>query len=155
MSNLTAGEVVPVTLGTSGTFTYQGTPGTFMVPGTSVTGVSIISILPASNTVQPGGTATYDVQLSNPTSSQVTYSVYTNIYATVSLNGNITLAPDSTVDDPLLITPYRDAGGQYSLHGHGQGLRYCARQARPTLPLTFQDRPSRNRPPTPTASSRP
>ena len=106
LSDLTAGEVAPVTLGTSGTFSYQGEPGTFTVPGTSVTGVSIISVLPASNTVQPGGTATYDVQLSNPTSSQVTYYLSTNIYATVSLNYSMTLAPDSTADDPLLITPY-------------------------------------------------
>ncbi len=73
VSNLTTGEVVPVTLGATVDFTSQGTPGTFLVPGTAVTGTSIISIVPASQTVQPGATATYDVQVTNPTDSQVTY----------------------------------------------------------------------------------
>ncbi|MGA2259787.1 MAG: Ig-like domain repeat protein, partial [Thermoguttaceae bacterium] len=106
VNNLTEGEVAPVTLGATGTFTYLGEPGTFTIPGTSVTGVSIISLLPAAQTVQPGGTATYDVQLTNPTSSQVTYYLSTNILDSVSTNYSETLAPDSTVDDPLQITVY-------------------------------------------------
>ncbi len=75
MSDVTAGQTVPVTLGATVGFDNQGTPGTVSLPGTSVTGVPIISVTPASQTAQPGGTATYDVRLENPTDASVTYSL--------------------------------------------------------------------------------
>ena len=70
LNGLNAGEVRPVTLGATVNFTSQGTSGTLQLPGTAVTGVSIISILPASLTVIPGGTATYDIRLTNPRTPQ-------------------------------------------------------------------------------------
>ncbi len=100
VSNLTTGQVVPVTLGATVDFTSQGTPGTFLVPGTAVTGTSIISIVPASQTVQPGATATYDVQLTNPTDSPATYSLGVSGVG-ASIGGPFTIAPNATVDVPL------------------------------------------------------
>ena len=102
VSNLAAGQVVPVTLGATGSFTYEGTPGTFQTPGTSIAGVSIIGLLPSSQTVPPGGTATYDVQLTNPTSSLVTYSFgVSGVSGTIS---SISVGPDSTADDTLQVS---------------------------------------------------
>ena len=46
------------------------------------------------------------MQLTNPTSSTVTYYLSPSIGATVSTTYSVTVGPDSTADDPLLITPY-------------------------------------------------
>ena len=75
------------------------------MPGTSVTGAPIISISPASLTEQPGGTATYDVRLENPTAAQVSYNL--NVLGlpsgvTVSQPpSSITVPAGGTVDVPL------------------------------------------------------
>ncbi len=76
VTGLGVGQVLPVTSGASVAFTSQGTPGTVNLPGMAVTGVSILSISPESQTTQPGGTATYEVQLSNPTNAAVNYTLY-------------------------------------------------------------------------------
>ncbi len=73
VSDLGAGQVVPVTTGGSVGFVSQGTAGTVTLPGTAVTGVAIISLSPDSQTEQPGGAATFDLQLTNPTDAAVTY----------------------------------------------------------------------------------
>ena len=114
------GQVVPVTSSGSVSFVSQGTPGTVTLPGTAVTGVAIISISPESQTEQPGGTATYDVQLTNPTDAPITYYVYgqtTTGYAISDFNLNsnqpdVTVGPEATVDVPLQVTSdlERDAG---------------------------------------------
>ena len=108
VSNLGVGQVVPVTSSGSVGFVSQGTPGTVTLPGTAVTGVAIISISPESQTEQPGGTATYDVQLTNPTNAPITYNVYgqTPINAISYFNVNshqqwVTVGPEATVDVPL------------------------------------------------------
>ena len=102
VSNLTAGEVRPVTLGASLNFTSQGTAGTTQIAGTAVTGTPIISILPASQTVQPGATATYDVQLTNPTDTAVTYFITGVGGVGASVNsGPFAVAPHASVDVPL------------------------------------------------------
>ena len=76
LSNLNPGDTRDVTLGTTVGFVSQGTPGTVSLPGTSVTAVPIIALSPASQTVQPAATATYDVRLTNPTAAQVTYGLF-------------------------------------------------------------------------------
>ena len=128
VSNLGVGQVVPVTSSGSVGFVSQGTPGTVTLPGTAVTGVAIISISPESQTEQPGGTATYDVQLTNPTDAPITYAVYGQapIYNSISyLNvnsrqGYVTVGPEATVDVPLQVTTELDAtSGRQLVHRHG------------------------------------
>src|SRR5262249_20071994 len=65
VSNLGAGEVRVVTLGTSLAFVSQGTPGTLSLPATDVTGVPIIRLTPSSLTARPGETVDYDLRLTN------------------------------------------------------------------------------------------
>ncbi len=119
VSNLGSGETRDVTLGTSVAFTDQGTTGSLSVPATSVTGVPIIEVIPASQTTQPGGTATFDVRVMNPTNAQVTYFVYEddNTYGTFSSvefepyensGFDVTVGPEATVDVPLVIATYPD-----------------------------------------------
>ncbi len=111
VSNVGVGQVVPVTSNGSVGFVSQGTPGTVTLPGTAITGVAIISLSPGSQTEQPGGTATYDVQLTNPTDAPITYFVSAQITgnAISSINVNsrqpyVTVGPKATVDVPLLVT---------------------------------------------------
>src|SRR5262249_8494049 len=116
VSNITAGEVRPVTLGASLGFESQGTPGTVSLPGTAITGVPIIRMIPESQTAQPGGTAIYTVQLTNPTAAPITYVVFLNFgngdyFSSVKVNSSyfsayVTVAPGATVDVPLEITTY-------------------------------------------------
>ena len=119
LSGVQAGQTVPVTLGATAAFTVLGTPGTLSLPGTSVTGAPIISLAPTSATAQPGVAATYDVQLSNPTSSSVTY------YLSQSDNGGIedatfssysvAVPAEGTADVSLQMTSYAsDAAGPIS-----------------------------------------
>ncbi len=107
VSAVQAGQTVPVTTGASASYVNQGTPGTLNLPGTSVTGASIISISPASQNVQPGATATYDVRLFNPGSAAVTYSLgITGLVQdwTTKLPGSISVPADGSVDLALAIT---------------------------------------------------
>src|SRR5208337_1576575 len=118
VSNLASGETRGVTLGASVAFTDQGTPGSLSLPATSVTGVPIIELIPTSQTTQPGGTATYDVLLTNPTSAEVTYYIYEQddgSFSSVELNQNnntaadVTVGPEGTLEVPLAITTYSNA----------------------------------------------
>jgi uncharacterized repeat protein (TIGR01451 family) len=107
VTGLQAGASRSVTQGTTVNFVSQGTPGTLTLPATAVTGVPIISLTPAAQTAPPGGSATYDVRIENPTDASVTYSVF--LQSTVSLPNqlpsSVTVGPQGTVDVPLTITP--------------------------------------------------
>jgi uncharacterized membrane protein len=108
LNNVTAGHTIPVTTGASLAFTSQGTTGTSTVPGTSVTGASIVSVTPALLTAPPGGSATYDVRLTNPTNASVTYTEsVTNFLgdAVANLPFSVTVPAQGTVDEPLTFTP--------------------------------------------------
>ena len=115
VSNLGSGETRDVTLGTSVAFTDQGTPGSVSLPAASVTGEPIIELIPSSQTIQPGGTATYDVRLTNPTNSQVMYGILeqdknAGAFLSVGLNQNrarqidVTVGAEGTLDVSLAIT---------------------------------------------------
>jgi uncharacterized membrane protein len=107
VSNLAAGDTAAVTLGTAVALVNQGTSGSVSLAGTAVTAVPIISVTPASQTAQPGGTATYDVRLENPTGAQVTYNLnVTGAPGSVNVPFSVTVAANGTVDVPLTITPY-------------------------------------------------
>jgi uncharacterized membrane protein len=110
VSNLNPGQVVPVTQVATINFVSQGTPGTVTLSGTAVTGVPILAVIPGSETVQPGGTVTYEVQLTNPTASSITYDLYAeqteDRISNFDINNNhqlITLAAGATVDVPLQV----------------------------------------------------
>jgi uncharacterized membrane protein len=117
VSSLGAGEVRPVTLGATVDFTSQGTAGAETLAGTAVTGAPIIGLTPASETAQPGGSANYDVRLTNPTDTSVTYYVYAQQTTSGSVSGfnlnnnnpYITIGPDASVDVPLQVTSYSSA----------------------------------------------
>ena len=108
VSGVQAGQATPVTQSATISYVAQGTPGTLNLPGTSVTGDSIISITPSSLTEQPGGSAPYDVRLYNPTSASVTYNL-----DVLGLPGGVNFAPPqvtvpagSAVDAPLVLSSY-------------------------------------------------
>ena len=117
VSGLGVGQVVPVTSSGSVGFVSQGTTETVTLPGTAVTGAAIISISPESQTEQPGGTATYDVQLTNPTDAPITYDVYgqtpsNNSISYFNVNSHqqwVTVGPEATVDVPLQVTTVLNA----------------------------------------------
>ena len=75
VSNVGVGQVVPVTSSGSVGFVSQGTPGTVDSTGHSRHRCGDHQHQPGSQTEQPGGTATYDVQLTNPTDAPITYFV--------------------------------------------------------------------------------
>ena len=115
------GRVAPVTLAGHGHVHLPGRARHIRVPGTRVTGVSIVSLAPASQTAQPGGTATYDVQLSNPTSSAVTYYLSPSTTATVKSTTALRWCPIAPRTTPAghALRPIRRAA---SLHDHGNRL---------------------------------
>ncbi len=108
LSGIQAGQSIPVTTGAAVSYVNQGTPGALTLPGTSVTGVQIISITPATLTEQPGGSATYDVRLTNPTDATVTYNLSTSGLSAVDANmpNSVTVPAQGIVDVPLTLTSF-------------------------------------------------
>ena len=109
LSNLNAGDTSDVTLGTTVSFVNQGTPGTLNLSATAVTATPIISLSPSSQTEQPGTTATYDVRLINPNSSQDTYDLSVQGLPSdwtdnLPYSDSVTIPADGAVDVPLTIT---------------------------------------------------
>lgn len=109
ISGITAGQSFPVTSGASISFVDQGTPGSLTLPGTLVTGVSIISVSPGSQTQQPGGSSTYNVRLSNPTGAAVTYNLSTtqsNSVGQIDVPFSVMVPANGSVDVPLTFTSF-------------------------------------------------
>ncbi len=106
LSNLAVGQVVPITSGAQVSFTSLSTPGSFQIPGTSVTGTSIVSVTPESQTMQPGSSAMYDVRLSNPTGSPVDYYLgLGGVPGTFQdYPGYVQVPANATIDLPLQVT---------------------------------------------------
>ena len=74
----------------------------------AVNGELIVAVSPASQTVQPGGTTTYDVRLTNPTAAAVTYQLSVGLLDFAAsdfsqLPSSVTVGPGATVDEPLAI----------------------------------------------------
>ena len=107
VSGVQTGQSTPVTQGATISYVAQGTPGTLDLPGTSVLGTSIISLTPSTLTAQPGGSATFDVRLYNPTSAAVTYDVtFPTLPDNTSARSlSVTVPADSSVDSPLVLSP--------------------------------------------------
>jgi uncharacterized membrane protein len=75
VTGLRPGESLPVTQGGTVNFTSQGTPGTVSVAPLAVSGQQILGLQPASQTVSPGQSASYTLQVFNPGTADVTYSL--------------------------------------------------------------------------------
>ncbi len=75
VTGIAAGQSKTVVEGATVSFVNQGTPGTLTIPAQSVYGDEIIGLTPTTQTVAPGGQASYTVNLTNPTSSAVTYTL--------------------------------------------------------------------------------
>ena len=109
VSGVTANKVVPIVTGASVVYQDLGMPGKIDLAGSSVTGTSIISVTPLSATVRPGGTATYNVRLTNPTDAQVTYNLTVQDSQgdfSPSYANSVTVPADGVVDVPLTLTAY-------------------------------------------------
>ncbi len=100
------GQVTSVTTGATAEYTTSSGSGTLTLVGTSVTSASIVSITPAELTEQPGGSATYNVRLTNPTSSPITlFPTISGVpYNAVFAFTSVTIPANSSVDDSLTIT---------------------------------------------------
>ena len=118
VSGVAVGQVVPVTLGGSVGYTTPGTSGTVALPGTNVTGVPIITLVSGTQTVEPGQTATYQVQITNPLDATTVYELgfYTSSTVQASwptLGGNfvyVTLGPGQTETLPFDLMVSSSAG---------------------------------------------
>jgi uncharacterized repeat protein (TIGR01451 family) len=115
VTNLRPGDVVPVTGTTTIDFVDQGTPGTLTLPPAVVSGEHLIGLTPATRTVQPGETATYDITLQNTTAQLHDYSLqikgvplsWVTLPAGIMSapgNGFLALQPNSSVDVKLQLT---------------------------------------------------
>ena len=106
VSNVTAGQVVPITTGATVAYSDAGAAGTLGLPGTSITGASVISITPDSQVVAPGGVATYDVRLTNPSATAETYDLQVNdlaISAREDFSPEVMVPAQGSVDVTLSI----------------------------------------------------
>ena len=107
MTGLQPGQSAVLTQDASVQFTSNGTPDTLPLPDQFVAGEQIIGLSPATQTVVPGAPANYTVNLSNPSSSTVTYtlSVQGLPASWVDLSSTtVNLAAGGTVDVPLSVT---------------------------------------------------
>ncbi|WP_165074533.1 Ig-like domain repeat protein [Paludisphaera rhizosphaerae] len=107
VSDLHPGDSRSITGTTTIDFTSQGTDGEVALPPLVVSGVQILGLSPASQELQPGGTTTYRVRVSNPTSSTLTYnlSVLGLPAGWASLPAQATVAAGGFVDVQLTMTP--------------------------------------------------
>ncbi|MBU6172603.1 MAG: hypothetical protein KGQ60_02300, partial [Planctomycetes bacterium] len=78
LSGFQPNESRKVTNGTSVSFTSAGTPGVFHLPATSVVGQNAIDVTPATQTSAPGAPATFNVTLTNPTDSFLSFTLSTS-----------------------------------------------------------------------------
>ena len=108
VSGVTAGEVVPIVTGASVVYQDLGTPGSIDLPGSSVTGTSIISVTPPSATVQPGGHGDVrrpaDQPDQRPGHVQPVGPGFAWRLLAVRLN-SVTVPAGGIVDVPLTLTP--------------------------------------------------
>lgn len=106
ITNLQPGQTQKATLGTTINFVSSGTPGTVTLPPTSVSSLHIIGLNPASRSVAPTTTASYDVSLFNPTTSPVIYNLGVQGVpgAWVSLPSSVNVGAGATTHVMLQLT---------------------------------------------------
>ncbi len=108
LDNLAPGETRIVGQDATVDFTSDQTSGTIDLPDVTVTGEPIVSVSPAAQTAAPGATATYDVRLTNPTDTAVTYDLVAGGFAFpsgyVSIPSTVDVAAEGTADVTLALT---------------------------------------------------
>ena len=114
VSSVEPGQARTVVQGGTVDFVSAGTPGTLTLPAQSVIGEQIIGLAPATQTVAPGTPAAYMVELSNPTTSAVTYTLAVQGVPArwVSLAPTFLVNAGAMVSVPLTLTsdPFAAAG---------------------------------------------
>jgi hypothetical protein len=106
LSGFQPNESRKVTNGTSVSFTSAGTPGVFHLPATSVLGQNAITVTPATQTSAPGAPATFDVTLTNPTDSFLSFTLSTSGIpeSWMDFSRFVFVDPNSTKTETLRIT---------------------------------------------------
>ena len=105
VTGLQPGQSLLVVQSATVNFVSQGTPGSLSLPAQFVTGEEIMGINPATETVQPGAPASYDVTVLNPTNNPVTYglSVQGVPSSWVSVEPSVTVGANGSVEVPLVL----------------------------------------------------
>jgi large repetitive protein len=116
VTGLQPGESRAVSEGGTVNFTDQGTSGQIALPPLDVAGQHILSLTPASQTMQPAAPAAYTVTVSNPTNAPVTYSLAVQGVPSgwVGLPSSVQVGPNASMNVPLQLTSDSFAAlGQY------------------------------------------
>ncbi len=111
VANMNPGEVRQISTGTTVSATYSSSTGqqlttTVALAPLTVASEHIISLAPGTETTDLGTQATYTVQLTNPTSTAVTYDLSTIGLDgfTINLASSVTVPAGQTVTTPLVVT---------------------------------------------------
>ena len=105
VTNLEPGESRALTLGTSINFESEGTPGLVTLPATSVAAKQILSLDPATQTVQPGEQTDYTLTIANSTANDVTYSLTAQgiPQSWINLPQHVTVPAGGSIDVPFSV----------------------------------------------------
>ncbi len=111
VSNLLPGEARQVTLGGTVDFVSQGTAGTFSLPPTAVASVHFIQLDPASETVAPGETTTFQITVKNPSSQgQILYLSVVGVPASwINVQNGVSIVGNGSATVELQFTPNASA----------------------------------------------
>ena len=141
VTNMAPGEVRQISTGTSLDVQFTSGSGqqlqaTLSLPPITVAAEHIISLAPPTQSVDRDADASYTVTLTNPYSTDLTYSLTTEGLDgfTVGLASSITVPAGQTVTTPLTITvPLSAIGGHDGLRGaridHRRGVGLRGRRA--------------------------
>jgi uncharacterized membrane protein len=75
VTGLQPGQSQAATLQTTIAFTSEGTNGQVTLPAQNVFAAQVLGLTPATQTVQPGASATYTLTIANPATTAVTYNL--------------------------------------------------------------------------------
>jgi hypothetical protein len=126
-------DVLPVANGGSVNFTVPAGSGTITLPAVNINSGQILGISPATQTVAPGGSATYTLTASNPTNSAVTYNLgiagvpsrWVTLPATVNVpasgSTNVTLTLQTAFADVAGASGFQITAGVGSVSGSVNG----------------------------------
>ncbi|HTQ37661.1 MAG TPA: transglutaminase domain-containing protein [Pirellulales bacterium] len=106
VTGLQPGQALAVAQDGMVSFTSDGTAGTVTLPDQFVTADQIIGLTPTTQTVAPGAAASYEVNLANPTSQAVTYTLSVQGVTTswVNLTSTVMVAANSSTNVALTLT---------------------------------------------------
>jgi uncharacterized membrane protein len=151
MANAPPGQAHTIALGGSVNFISQGTPGVLNLPGTTVDvqGYSFLFVSPGTQTIRPGATADYNIEIQRSVSTPTPFniSIVGLPTAWVNVPSMVTVQPFHYLDVPLVVLPPFGAPvGNYDftvvVSGLGQTDSYQVRlvlAGQPVLPTIDPD----------------